>query len=144
MKVKFIYQHCDQNFKRELVISHVATELEKLISLPITLTVEFKKLSDSVYAETVLNYNLKNKIILNCLLNEKEVIKPFIHECIHVHQMHTNQLSVYRDGSINWSGDRFKLHDPNSLKYNEYKKLPWESDVDQKLPRLLEAILQKY
>lgn len=144
MKVNFTYHKCSQNIKKELVLINIGNELSNLMSLPNTLLVEFKMMHESVYAETVLSHKLKNKIILNAILNEKEVIKPFIHECIHVHQMYTNQLGVYRDGSINWSGSRFKVHDPNSLKYIDYKNLPWESDVDQKLPKLLEAILRKY
>jgi hypothetical protein len=144
MKVNFVYNKCDQSIKRELVIAHVATQLSKLISLPETLLVELRLMPDSVYAETVLNHKLKNKIVLNSMLNEKEIIKPFIHECIHIHQMHTKQLDVYRDGTIYWSGSRFKIHDPASINYVEYKNLPWESDVDQKLPKLLETILKDY
>jgi hypothetical protein len=144
MRVIFSYKRSKQNVIKEKVITDLIKMVSEHLKLPDHINVEFLNLHDSCYAETVLEQRTHNLIRINSNLAVNELIKPIVHELIHLHQIHTNQLSVYRDGSINWSGSRYPVPDPTVLKYEDYKKLPWEMDVDQMLPKLLEAIFKKY
>jgi hypothetical protein len=139
--VKFIYSH-EQNIVRDKVVSNVIRICYSYLQLPNDVIVEYKKLDHNVYAETIVSSNVKNKIILNEMLTERDVIKPVIHELIHMEQMHTGTLSVYRSGDIYWQGRPYFTTDQKSIDYHDYTQLPWEEDVLLRESKLLKQVLE--
>lgn len=81
-----------------------------------------------VRGETVLTFRPQSTIILNSDLTAAELFYPTIHELVHIHQIHTRQLSVSRTGVYVWEGSTY-IVDPQTISYSEYMKLPWEVDA---------------
>lgn len=140
MMVKFIYRSDDYDPRKETLIKKVFAKAKKLIKLPDILEVEFKILSESTYAETIVDHRFKNRIILNSKIGYKDIIIPTVHELLHLHQIHTGKLSSARSGIIIWENKPYKINSLN-LNYRDYKNLPWELDVAEKEKKLLQDIL---
>jgi hypothetical protein len=140
--VKFIYNNNQtRNIDRDKVIVNVVRLAKKHIELPDYILVEYKDLGNHIYAETLFDRQMKNKITLNEQLGIKEVIKPVIHELLHLEQIHTGKLAVYKSGDILYEGKSYFLRDQENLSYEEYCNLPWEFDVRTKETKLFDKLM---
>lgn len=138
--VRFIYTTGKYDKNKEAIVSNLYNKAKTFIQLPKTLEVEFKDLNDSVYAETVLDHRFKNRIYLNANIHYKEIIKPCLHELLHLNQIHTGRLSSQKNGMILWENKLYRI-DSYNLSYKDYLNLPWELDVAEKEKILLQNIL---
>lgn len=137
--LKFIDEN--HNLKKETVIKNVINFLKDYLLLPNHLTIEFRKLSPHFYAETNLNLSNSRTVILNCMLSEKEIITPLIHELIHIDQIENKKLLVYKNGDVCWLGKRFDVEYIKRCTYAEYQNLPWENEVLERQENLLNLLL---
>lgn len=135
----FISEFSISDIKRTLV-ERLCRIVSKKILLPDIIEVEFKILSKNVYAETSLNPKFQNRIFINEDLDDNEIIKPLIHELIHLNQKIEGKLSILRDGSFVWENKAYKIS--KSMSYNEYKNLPWEYDVFLKEKEINKFLLE--
>jgi hypothetical protein len=115
--------------------------LRENLDLPREIQIEFKELGDSIYAETSLNPRYSNRITLNSNLEINEIIKPLIHELIHLEQINKGILSKRRNGSYLFEGKVYNIK-PN-MSYKDYQSLPWEHDVLVREKILHKIILDK-
>lgn len=129
------------NNKSKILIKRIYELLQEHLELPKEIQVEFKELDDSVYAETSLNPRYNNRITLNSKLEINEIIKPLIHELIHLEQISKGKLAKRRDGSYLYEGKIYNIK-PN-MTYNDYLNLPWENDVLVREKILYKIILDK-
>ena len=141
MKVRFIYQGSDWLPDQEKVAINLCLRASKIIDLPDEIEVEFVKMLPSVYGETLLYGRFKNRFRINDCLSPKEIIKPVVHELIHIHQVHIGRLKAMRDGTYIWDGRQYKNTDPNLLENSEYRNLPWEQDVENMMDSILNRII---
>jgi hypothetical protein len=74
--IQFIYQDNNYSIKKELVAKQLCDSVFKIITLPDSLEIEFITMSDSVYGETMLDSRFKNRIRINSVLTEREIIIP--------------------------------------------------------------------
>jgi hypothetical protein len=139
--IKFIYQNCQHKPYNEKISINLINKLRLLLPLPENIIIEFVNLDPSIYAETIVDRKTKNTIRLNNILEKKELIQPLLHELIHLNQIYTGRLSVYRNGSYCWEGKMFTV-DTKKLSYNDYNNLPWEQDVIEREQKLLQQILK--
>lgn len=141
MKVRFSYPSNERQRQKEIIIKKICDLVEQKIKLPNSIVVEFKHLGDNIYAETLIHHSVRNKIILNYKLGVKEVIKPIIHELIHLSQMYTGQLRMGMLGHYIWEGDSYSHVNNQKLSFKDYQNLPWEADVKLRERELLEYVL---
>ena len=141
MKVRFIYQGSDWLPDQEKVAINLCLRASKIIDLPDEIEVEFVKMLPSVYGETLLYGRFKNRFRINDCLSPKEIIKPVVHELIHIHQVYIGKLKAMRDGTYIWDGRQYKNTDPNLLENSAYRNLPWEQDVENVIDSILNRIL---
>jgi len=141
LKVRFIYQGSDWLPDQEKVAINLCLRASKIIDLPNEIEVEFVKMPPSVYGETLLYGRFKNRFRINDCLSPKEIIKPVVHELIHIHQVHIGRLKAMRDGTYIWDGRQYKNTDPNLLENSAYRNLPWEQDVENVIDSILNRIL---
>jgi hypothetical protein len=141
LKVRFIYQGSDWLPDQEKVAINLCLRASKIIDLPDEIEIEFVKLPPSVYGETLLYGRFKNRFRINDCLSPKEIIKPVVHELIHIHQVHIGRLKAMRDGTYIWDGRQYKNTDPNLLENSEYRNLPWEQDVENMMDSILNRII---
>jgi hypothetical protein len=141
LKVRFIYQGSDWLPDQEKVAINLCLRASKIIDLPDEIEVEFVKMLPSVYGETLLYGRFKNRFRINDCLSPKEIIKPVVHELIHIHQVHIGRLKAMRDGTYIWDGRQYKNTDPNLLENSEYRNLPWEQDVENMMDSILNRII---
>jgi hypothetical protein len=141
MKLQFLYLGSDYCPKKETVIAKATQYMAHLIKLPTKIEIEMSPMSLSVYGQMTLDPRFPNRVRLNSNLSSKEIIIPLVHELIHLHQIHTKQLSMLRDGTIVWLGRKYSLRSTQNLSYNDYCQLPWEMDVSDKQKILLEKVL---
>lgn len=138
--IKFIYVTNRFDIKREQVINKIFDIVKEYIKLPDYIEIEFKDLDHNIYGETLLDTRFKNRIRLNSILSSTEVIIPFIHELLHLNQIHIGLLSGRRDGSFIWNKKIYKTSKKPDVK--EWENLPWEIDVSGKEKKLLEVVLK--
>ena len=143
MLIQFIYQDNNYSIKKEIVAKQLCDSVFKIITLPDSLEIEFINMSDSVYGETMLDSRFKNRIRINSVLTEREIIIPIVHELIHVHQIHTNKLQLKSNGTCVWNKKIYKLSHPNKLNNSEYSLLPWEIDVVNKQQSVLNEVFSQ-
>lgn len=129
------------NNNNKIVIKRICEILREKLELPNEIQIEYKELNENVYAETSLNPRYNNRITLNSKLQINEIIKPLIHELIHLEQINKGRLSKRRDGSYLYEGKIYKIK-PN-MSYNDYLSLPWEDEVVTREPILHKFILDK-
>jgi len=139
--IKFIYSVGSYNIDREKVITNICNKIYQHLSLPDYIEIEFKYLPDNVYAEALLNYKFKNRIYINENLNLKEIVKPLVHELIHLNQIHIGKLSTNGRGIILWEGSRYSVNQ-TLHSYTDYCNLPWEIDAMSREPKLLKILLE--
>lgn len=139
MQLKVIHSTKDVNLNKEKIILIVCRKISTKLKLPQQITVILKNLEPAVYAETILNSN-SYRIVINSQLTINETIAPLVHELIHINQIYTGKL-VGKKGSYFWEGIEYKAKNGLSQSFNDYRNMPWEMDVNQKLPKLLEFVL---
>jgi hypothetical protein len=139
MELKVIHlTNIDAN--KEKIIRKVCNIVIKKLTLPKTITIILKKLEPAVYAETSLQNMNQYRIVINSDLPLSNIIEPLIHELIHLNQIYTGRL-VGKRGSYIWNGIEYKVKNGLAQTYDDYQSMPWELDVTQKLPKLLEYVL---
>ena len=141
MKVRFIYQGSVWLPDQEKVAINLCLRVSKILDLPGEIEIEFVKLPPSVYGETLLYGRFKNRFRINDCLSPKEIIKPIVHELIHINQVHTGRLKAMRDGTYIWEGRQYKNTDPNTLTPEQYQNLPWEQDVSNNVDKVMLDII---
>lgn len=141
MKVSFAYANTSKDILKEKVLTRVCTRACLKIKLPKEIVIHLKTLESSIYAETVVNSQYRNRIILNSNLTVKETIVPLVHELLHLSQMFTEKLTS-RNGCYIWEGLEYRLPDAQTMNFKDYNSLPWELDVQYQEPMLLKFILE--
>lgn len=139
MSIKVIHV-TSVDVNKEKIIHKVCNILGQKLKLPTVITIILKKLEPAVYAETSLQNISQYRIIINSDLTVRDMIEPLVHELIHLNQIYTGKL-VGRKGSYFWEGIEYKVKNGLSQTYSDYQNLPWELDVNQKLPKLLEFVV---
>lgn len=139
--IRYIYNVGEYNLDREKVITNVINICKQHLSLPDDIEVEFAYLSESVYAQTIVTHKFKNRLQVNNSLSAKEVIKPIIHELIHLEQMHTGKLYSNGRGICVYEGIRYNITS-DVPSYADYVKLPWELDAMSREPKMLKIVLE--
>lgn len=129
------------NNKSKILIKRICELLRENLELPKEIQIEFKELEENVYAETSLNPRYNNRITLNSKLEINDIMKPLIHELIHLEQINKGKLAKRRDGSYLYEGKIYNIK-PN-MTYKDYLDLPWEADVLVKEKILYKTILDK-
>lgn len=141
LNIIYIFQDIEPNDTVKLLLSRVCDLVSEHLVLPKEIQIEFKKLSDSNYAETSLNPRYKNRITINSNLELTEMINPLIHELIHLSQLHEGKLRKRRDGMYIWENRNYTVVE--TLSYKQYLELPWEADVVNRQKQITKQILDK-
>ena len=139
--IRFIYKNCTYSKERENVITNIFVLAKQILNLPDQIEVQIEQLDDSIYAESITNTRFKNRIKLNDKLSLTELIKPIVHELIHLEQIHTGKLYADRYGNFVYHNKTYKNISPDKLSYEDYQNLPWENDVKSKEKHVLNHIL---
>jgi len=133
--IKFIYAGDAYDKGRELILDKIFNIASEYINLPQYIEVEFRKLNPAIYGETLLERRFKNRIRLHEELNAKECIVPFVHELIHLNQIHERRLMGLRENIFLWEGKTVVSTIDN------WHNQPWEIEVLEKQEDLLDKIL---
>jgi hypothetical protein len=141
LNIEFFYLKNIRLPKHELVAKNLCEYTNKVISIPNNISIEFVPLKDHVYGETILT---ENRFRINDSLSDKEIIKPVIHELIHLHQKHMGKLKVMRDGTFIWNGKQYRKENIYLISQKEYENLPWEQDVNRKIDNILSTVVELF
>jgi hypothetical protein len=139
MEIKVIHL-ASIDLNKEKIIRKVCSIVVKKLTLPKTVTIVLKKLEPAIYAETNLQNMNQYRIVINSDLPLSNIIQPLIHELIHLNQIYTGKLVGKRDRYL-WNGIEYKVKNGLAQTFDDYQSMPWELDVNQKLPKLLEFVL---
>lgn len=140
VKVIFIYLGNDYDKEREAILVRSCQTISQHIELPKEIEIELCKMKLSVYGQTNLDSRFPKRIRLNSELSNTEILRPLVHELIHLHQRHKGRLSIRRDGAVIWEGKTYLVPHPEKMSIKEYIQLPWELDVTSKEKMLLEKV----
>jgi hypothetical protein len=147
MRLKFIYPKdhipSDTDADRETLCETICISLSNVLTLPDEIIIEIVKMSPSAYAETYLHYKNSHRIRLNNSLLINDIVIPLTHELIHLEQFTTGRLMINHEGLYIWEQMPYNVN-MNDLHYGDYLQLPWELDVHNRLPKLLETFLKSY
>lgn len=135
-----VIQATSADLNKEKIIHKVCSILSRRLKLPTSITIVLKKLEPAIYAETSLQNMSQYRIVINSDLPIRDMIEPLVHELIHLNQIYTGKL-VGKKGSYFWEGIEYKVKSGLSQTYSDYQSMPWEIDVNQKLPKLLEFVV---
>lgn len=141
MDITFFYKNNRPCTRREVIISQLANAMATIIELPETLEVCLYQLGKNVYGGIDKYYI--NRIAINYDLDYEAIPKILTHELIHVSQKHTKLLEIKKNGHYYWRGIPYTNVSPEQLSYEEYRNLPWELDVENRVDKLLTEVLQK-
>ena len=125
------------------LIQIICDKVEELLHLPTEVDIEFTAMSPSTYGDTMVDYKNQIRIRLNKDLQINDIMIPLVHELIHLHQMHIGQLMITNAGVYVWEKQTYEV-DVTQMMYTDYLRLPWEVDVADKQPKLMEEILKSY
>lgn len=125
------------------LIQIICDKVEELLHLPTEVDIEFTAMSLSTYGDTMVDYKNQIRIRLNKDLQINDIMIPLVHELIHLHQMHIGQLMITSAGVYVWEKQTYEV-DVTQMMYTDYLRLPWEADVADKQPKLMEEILKSY
>jgi len=141
MNITFNYINCQPLLEHELVARRVIEQAHEHLKLPPDINIVFKNFGARVYGGVDLrDYR---RIGLNTTLPLREMVDILIHELIHVEQRHRGVFNISSDGWYYWNGRPITNRDPELLPVDEYKNLPWETDVSARLRGLRESILKQ-
>jgi hypothetical protein len=139
MQLNFFYKNSTVTQEREIIINKIIDIASHYLLLPPTIDVYIVRLDDNTYGG--VDQFFTNRIILSSALSLQVIPIILVHELIHIDQQCTGNLKIGKDGWYKWRG---KLHSniaPQNLDREEYLNLPWEVDVNNRLPILLQKIL---
>ena len=139
MRILYVQSLHDADVAQRAVIARICTLMSELIELPEAIEIELQSLQDHEYAHACLDHRFRQRIRINCNLSARDIMPVLVHELIHVHQLHTQQLRVLNQHQVQFRGAVYELHD--DLSYDEYLQLPWEQDCYSQQSRLLKEIL---
>jgi len=125
------------------LIQIICDKVEELLHLPTEVDIEFNAMSPSTYGDTMVDYKNQIRIRLNKDLQINDIMIPLVHELIHLHQMQIGQLMITSAGVYVWEKQTYEV-DVTQMMYTDYLRLPWEADVADKQPKLMEEILKSY
>ena len=125
------------------LIQIICDKAEELLHLPTEVDIEFTAMSPSTYGDTMVDYKNQIRIRLNKDLQINDIMIPLVHELIHLHQMHIGQLMITSAGVYVREKQTYEV-DVTQMMYTDYLRLPWEADVADKQPKLMEEILKSY
>lgn len=129
IKIQFLYKNQEPDKQREKICSQLCDLVSKLYALPTNIEIQFESMGQNVYGLTSLDPRSTNRIRINQDLTLDELVPSLIHELLHLHQIFTDKLRCKQNGHIVWLNEVYKV-DMLKVSYEEYKKLPWEEDVD--------------
>lgn len=142
MSLKFIYPRgyvqADTDQHKEILCEKICTLMREYLTLPEEIVIEMSTMSPSVYAETYLHYKNTHRIRLNVQLLINDIVIPLVHELIHLEQFTVGKLMINHEGLYIWDKQPYNIK-LNDLHYGDYLQLPWELDVHNRLPKLLET-----
>jgi hypothetical protein len=145
LNFKFVQTNvlCYEESDKCKLIQVICDKVEQLLSLPESVSIEFTSMAPHTYGDTLIDYKNQTKIRLNKDLQINDIMIPLVHELIHLHQMHIGQLMITHAGVYVWEKQTYEV-DVTQMMYTDYLRLPWEADVADKQPKLLEEILKSY
>ena len=142
MLLKFIYpKDVLQNVSKEEICQTICNTMSTELILPDTLIVEFVWLEKHNHADTYVHYKDGPRIRLSLHLDINDIVIPLTHELIHLEQLTLGKLMITHTGVYVWEKKAYTV-DPTKMSYNEYVHLPWELDVHNRLPKLLEHLFK--
>lgn len=139
MQVNFFYRHIQPKIEYEIVIRNLCERTAKFISLPDQIDICIYRLNDSTYGG--IDRFVPHRLAINASLNLRSIPIILVHELIHISQRHVGMLQISNDGFYTWNGKLYTNLDPELMPRQEYLLLPWEDDVNNRLPLLLEKVL---
>ena len=141
MQLKFIYpRDVQQDLNKESVCTKICNNAVEHLSLPNDLVIEFVRLKKHNHGDTYVHYKDGPRIRLNLDLLLNDIVIPLVHELIHLEQLHLGKLMINHEGLYIWEKKPYNI-DTTQIPYEEYLQLPWERDVNNRLPNLLSLIL---
>ena len=137
--IEYHWKRCARVHDREYIIEKIVTRAASFLKLPDSLQFHFEPMKPEVWG----GVDLKNytKIGLNSSLSLSGIPIIVLHELIHVEQRHLGHLSISKDGWYSWHNIKFTNQLPENMDENQYKNLPWELDVVERLPNLIKNAL---
>lgn len=139
IEVSFYYQNSQKSPVHEQMIKSLANALGSLIELPNKLQVCLYPFLDNVYGG--IDKNVTNRFGVNINLSLEQFPKIVVHELIHIHQRHVGLLMI-KQGHYYWRNIPYSNKMPEEMSYQEYKSCPWETDVDNRVDKLLSECLE--
>lgn len=138
VQVSFKYQTSNKNIQVEHLIKSVVNRVSGVLNLPQFIEVWIYNLPTAVQGGID---NSMNRVILSSALTLQEIPKILIHELIHINQKFTGKLKINTDGAYLWEGKMYYAKHPETLSRTEYLALPWEADVINNLPTIVQKAL---
>jgi hypothetical protein len=138
--IRYFYQNNQHSYKHETIINSFAKIASTIIDLPPILEVCLYDLGKNVYGGIDMIHI--NRIGINYDVPFDMMPKVLLHELIHVNQKHTGILRIARNGTCYWHGIAVTNKSPSDMTYEEYQSLPWEVDVENRLPELLKSVVK--
>lgn len=140
MDIRYFYQNNQHSYKHETIINSFAKIAATVIDLPPLLEVCLYDLGNNVYGGIDMIH--ANRIGINYDVPFDMLPKILLHELIHVNQKHTGILRIARNGTCYWHGIPVTNKSPSDMTFEEYQNLPWEVDVENRLPALLKTVVK--
>lgn len=139
IEIVFYYQNSQKSPVHEQMIKSLANALDSFIELPKKLQVCLYPFLDNVYGG--IDKNVTNRFGVNINLSLEQLPKIVVHELIHIHQRHVGLLMI-KQGHYYWRNIPYSNKLPEEMSYQEYKSCPWETDVDNRVDKLLTECLE--
>lgn len=133
LKLKYILNEISKITGNKSVLNPLYLDFVKFCTNKLSITddivVNFKKMNKRHYDGYVSNKN-SNIIYIDSSSGIKTQLDKIAHELTHIEQFRNKNLIIDND-YIKFNGKRFiSVTDYNNLRdYDEYKKLPWESEA---------------
>ena len=141
MQIKFIYpRNVSKDLSIEDLCRRICNKMRNHLTLPDNVIIEFVWLEKHTHADTYVHYKDGPRIRLSLHLPLNHIVLPLLHELIHLEQMTLGKLMINHEGLYIWEKQPYEV-DATKLPYGEYLQLPWELEVHNRLPILLEQLL---
>ena len=141
MQIKFIYpRNVSKDLSIEDLCQRICNKMRNHLTLPDNVIIEFVWLEKHTHADTYVHYKDGPRIRLSLHLLLNHIVLPLLHELIHLEQMTLGKLMINHEGLYIWEKRPYEV-DTTQLPYGEYLQLPWELEVHNRLPNLLEQLL---
>jgi len=141
MQIKFIYpRDVSKDLSKEDLCQRICDKMCDHLKLPDSVIIEFVWLEKHTHADTYVHYKDGPRIRLSLHLALNDIVIPLAHELIHLEQMTLGKLMINYEGLYIWEKQPYEV-DTTQVPYGEYLQLPWELEVHNRLPKLLEQLL---